>query len=82
VEEKLVTDPTTQEEYVALSVRHGSSLLPMGQLNAEPSIPWKDLAKASAKGSVVEDLHFVPYYFHSNRDGRGHVRTGIRRWIR
>ncbi|KAI1619843.1 hypothetical protein EDD37DRAFT_642403 [Exophiala viscosa] len=80
VEEKLVTDPTTEEEYVALSVHRGSSLLP--KLNAEPSIPWKDLAKASAEGSVVEDLHFVPYYFHSNRGGRGHVRTGIRRWIR
>ena len=82
VQEKLVTDPETQEEYVALSVHRGASVLPPSRLKVDPSMPWKELAKVSVESSVVEELHFVPYYFRSNRGGRGQSLTGIRRWIR
>ncbi|PNS14864.1 ER degradation-enhancing alpha-mannosidase-like protein 1 [Sphaceloma murrayae] len=29
-------------------------------------------------GKIVEGLNFVPYYFRANREGRGHMRVGIR----
>ncbi|TKA27255.1 hypothetical protein B0A54_16150 [Friedmanniomyces endolithicus] len=82
VTERAVKDPSTGEEYVALDVHRGASLLPIKSLKAAPSIPWKTLSKAAADAEVIELLHMVPYYFRSNRGGRGMARTGIRRWIR
>lgn len=82
VSENLVTDPLTEERYIGLCVHNGASLLPQSKLHARPSIPWHSLVKTSAESEVVEDLHFIPYYFRSNRGGKGMSRTGIRRWIR
>ncbi|TKA46583.1 hypothetical protein B0A54_02415 [Friedmanniomyces endolithicus] len=82
VTERAVKDPSTGEEYVALDVHRGASVLPIESLKAAPSIPWKTLAKAAADTEVIEVLHMVPYYFRSNRGGKGMARTGIRRWIR
>ena len=82
VTERAVKDPSTGEEYVALDVHRGASVLPVKSLKAAPSIPWKTLAKAAADTEVIEVLHMVPYYFRSNRGGKGMARTGIRRWIR
>ncbi|KAK5739989.1 hypothetical protein LTR17_004886 [Elasticomyces elasticus] len=82
VNERVVKDLSTEEEYIALDVHRGASLLPIKSLRAEPSIPWKTLTKAVADTELIEELYMVPYYFRSNRGGKGMARTGIRRWIR
>ena len=82
VQEALVTDPATKEEYVALSVHRGASILSTDRLRANPGVGWAELKKMAAEAEVLDELHFVPYYFRSNRGGRGQSRTGIRRWIR
>ena len=28
---------------------------------------------------TVDELHFVPYYYRGNRDGKGHMRVGLRK---
>lgn len=82
ITDKLVTDPVTSEEYVALTVHRGASVLPQDKLKAEPTIAWRDLRRIADTSNMVEELHLVPYYFRSNRGGKGQSRTGIRRWIR
>ena len=31
---------------------------------------------------LIDELHFVPFYFRANRGGRGHSRVGIAKWNR
>ncbi|KAK1042055.1 hypothetical protein LTR33_015600, partial [Friedmanniomyces endolithicus] len=54
VTERAVKDPPTGEEYVALEVYRGASLLPIESLKAVPSVPWKTLSKAAAEAEGRE----------------------------
>ena len=31
---------------------------------------------------LLDEVKFIPYYFRSNRGGRGEMRVGLKRWNR
>lgn len=45
---------------------------------ANPGIYAAESVDVTRKADV-DKLLFVPYYFRANRDGRGHMRVGLRR---
>ena len=48
-------------------------------------LPFSDAASHlinESKLKPLPSLHFVPYYFRANRGGKGHMRVGLRRWVR
>ncbi|KIX96206.1 uncharacterized protein Z520_07984 [Fonsecaea multimorphosa CBS 102226] len=83
VHEELVTDKTTGDTYVALTVAKGASLLRTENIHARPGVEVSALDNvARSEDGVIDELKFVPYFFRANRGGRGQARVGLRRWNR
>jgi hypothetical protein len=75
-------DKTTEESYIALTVRQGASLIELDERTVSPGMSTAALTSHLRGGKLIDGLHFVPYYFRSNRGGRGQSRVGLRRWVR
>ncbi len=83
VQEKIITDDTTRDTYVALTVVKGANRLKVSDIQACPGVEATELDKSvQSEDAVIEELKFVPYYFRANRGGRGHARVGLKRWHR
>jgi uncharacterized protein len=83
VEEKPVTDAITGDKYVALMVKRGAKILQPERIRAEPGVDVGPLdGVVRADDGVVDELHFIPYYFRASRGGRGQARVGLKRWHR
>lgn len=81
VQEKTITDDTTGDTYVALTVAKGASVLKTQDIHAYPDVGAGELQRVEeAADTVIDELKFVPYYFRANRGGRGQARVGLRRW--
>lgn len=82
IREKTVTDDTTGDTFVALTVTDGgASILKSADIHASPEVEAGDLHEIEKSiDSVIDELHFVPYYFRANRGGKGQARVGLRRW--
>lgn len=87
IKETSLKDEGSGETYVGLSVENGASQLDLNQ-SAEaidkdmPFLDAKSLDRMRGEAEIVPELKFVPYYFRANRDGKGHMRVGLKRWIR
>ncbi|KIW19857.1 hypothetical protein PV08_00432 [Exophiala spinifera] len=82
IRERTVTDGTTGDTFVALTVPDGgASILPSAGIHASPGVETGKLREVERSAeAVIDELHFVPYYFRANRGGRGQARVGLRRW--
>ena len=47
-----------------------------------PGLEMNVLKEKTKDTKLLDEVKFVPYYFRSNRGGRGEMRVGLRRWIR
>jgi len=77
ISERKVTEQTTGDYYVGLTVE-GASRLKARQISG---LPWFEESSDNADSgqSETENLHLVPYYFRANRGGRGQMRVGFKR---
>ena len=75
-------DDDTQETYVALTAYDAVSFLDTDKMIAYPGLSEHTLQESRSKKGSVDKLHFVPYYYRANRDGKEHMRVGLRRWRR
>ena len=83
VQEETITDKTSGDTLVALTVARGASVLNTGDIHACPDVEAGELKKIEQSvDTVIDELKFVPYYFRANRGGRGQARVGLRRWHR
>ncbi|ETI28106.1 hypothetical protein G647_00555 [Cladophialophora carrionii CBS 160.54] len=83
VGEKVVSDATTGDQYVALTVAKDASIVRRDLIHAEPGVDVDLLDGAvRAGGSVIDELNFIPYYFRASRGGSGQMRVGLKRWHR
>ena len=81
---KATNDKITGDTYVPLELKNGAYVT-AGVENHHNPLPFSDLASHSVGVGKLEplpSLHFVPYYFRANRGGKGHMRVGLRRWVR
>lgn len=87
VEEHSSEDSETNEKYVALSVKKGSSLLDAEHADRafarEPGVDLNQAVQLVKDGQIIEELRFVPYFFRANRKAStGVSRVGLRPWRR
>ncbi|KAF1845869.1 glycoside hydrolase family 127 protein [Cucurbitaria berberidis CBS 394.84] len=77
--ERNVNDEGNNDNYIALTVEKGASLLDEGAFSA-PSTKVNKWDEAVNHGELVEELHFVPYFLRASRGGRGQARVGLKHW--
>jgi hypothetical protein len=79
-----VNDKATGDTYVPLELKDGAYVTAKVGSHHD-TLPFSD-AKLHLNGEdrlePLPSLHFVPYYFRANRGGKGHMRVGLRRWLR
>ena len=80
--EQEVTDRLTGDKYIALTVEQGASVAEVESSTFSPAGSTRAISSASQRAKIIDRLHFVPYFFRSNRGGRGHSRVGLKRWTR
>lgn len=72
-----MSDKTSGDEFVSLTVTEGVSSVPMTRIG---EMPWMEVGgKGKANGAGPRDLQLIPYYFRANRGGRGQMRVGMKR---
>ncbi|KAK8213548.1 hypothetical protein M8818_002850 [Zalaria obscura] len=77
IEEALETsDSETGEKYMYLRAKGEHSFLDTTALEVRPGLEESAIERRN-KG--VEELKFIPYYFRANRQGKGHMRVGLRK---
>jgi hypothetical protein len=82
IQEQPVTDSQTGDSYVALTIVKGASILKSENIDASPEVEVRDLERKLRNDvNIIKELHLVPYFFRANRQGRGHMRVGLRRSI-
>ncbi|KAL2067833.1 hypothetical protein VTL71DRAFT_15931 [Oculimacula yallundae] len=73
--EKETVDPTTGERYVSLTATDAAYFLQLeGGENTAPAFVSRYKERAD-----IKVLNFVPYALRDNREGRGHMRVGLRK---
>jgi hypothetical protein len=83
VGERVVSDATTGDKYVALTVAKGASIVRTDLIHAEPGVDVDLLdGVVRADDGVIDELNFIPYYFRASRGGSGQMRVGLKRWHR
>ena len=75
IEERTIEDHNTGDTFVGLSVQNGASTV---ELPKTQTAPFVELAESN-RPEAFNGLHFVPYYFRANREGRGQMRVGLRK---
>jgi hypothetical protein len=79
ITERTVQDEPTKENYIALTVKGGAFTIDPSKILAKPFATTTNLDEAIQNFNVIDELHFVPYYFRANRGGRGQMRVGLKR---
>ena len=83
--ERVVSSETvTGDTFIALELHNGAADM------SSAETPWTNLPfcdalavrEAQLKVKPMSVLTFIPYYFRANREGRGHMRVGLRQWNR
>lgn len=78
-DEQEVTESTTGEKYVALTLKNGARRLDVTKITPGPMTDAKELQSNLEASEPISKLAFVPYYFRANRGGKGHMRVGLKR---
>ena len=78
-DEQEITDATTGDRYVALTLNGGARQLDMTKIRPGPMVDAKELQSILEASKPIPKLNFVPYYFRANRGGKGHMRVGLKR---
>lgn len=77
IEERAITSSVSlSEPYIGLTM-HDAACFAMTDGIAAPGLPVDSVVHR--KREDVNELHFIPYALRANRDGKGHMRVGIRR---
>ncbi|QIW96336.1 hypothetical protein AMS68_001854 [Peltaster fructicola] len=77
--EQEVADKASGDIYTGISLQDGAHIAHA----RVPAGPFEEITQQDAalgKAKILPSLHFVPYYFRANRQGRGHMRVGLRRF--
>jgi DUF1680 family protein len=77
--EEAVVDKTTNDHYVAVTLKNGAKKIDGQKLKAYPALEADGFDQIVKGADVVSELNFVPYYFRANRKGKGHMRVGLKR---
>ena len=63
-----------------MSVRKGAVVVRVEDAEmAGPGVPIGLFGEKMKRTQLLEEVKFIPYYFRSNRGGRGEMRVGLRR---
>lgn len=74
----------TGDTFVPLELKEGACVT-TDRRGSQHNLPFSDAASILAAESKLEalpSLRFVPYYFRANRSGKGHMRVGLRQWLK
>ncbi|KAF7185979.1 Non-reducing end beta-L-arabinofuranosidase [Pseudocercospora fuligena] len=77
-EEHQIVDDKTGDEYVGITLQDGARNLPELAAAFAPMLDAEKLKASLEHAPPVSALHFIPYYFRSNRGGKGHMRVGLK----
>lgn len=77
IEERIV-DTAEGEKMVTLVVKTGAFAQSIDVGASSPSFSQLELKGLASERTPVESLTLVPYYYRSNRGGRGQMRVGFR----
>lgn len=83
-EHPMIFEKTTGDTFVPLELKEGAWVMADTQ-SSQHNLPFSDatpLLAAESKLRALPSLHFVPYYFRANRGGKGHMRVGLRKWLK
>nr|POE85116.1 non-reducing end beta-l-arabinofuranosidase [Quercus suber] len=75
LKERHVTNETTGDDYVGMTLESGAHLVTVRDLNSAPFMDKRVLDAALRQTELVPELHFIPYYSRSSRGGRGSFRN-------
>lgn len=73
------TDDSTGETYIMLTASGPFPFLDTEEMNKSQGGARIDKPDAPRIEKSIDRIHFVPYYYRGNRDGKGHMRVGLRR---
>ncbi|KXT05810.1 hypothetical protein AC578_1097 [Pseudocercospora eumusae] len=77
-EERRIADEQTGDEYVGITLQNGARNMPCIASASAPMLDAEQLKASLEHAPPVSALHFIPYYFRSNRGGKGHMRVGLK----
>lgn len=80
----MTVEKTTGDTFVPLELKEGACVMANTQ-NSHHNLPFSNatpLLAAESKLRALSSLRFVPYYFRANRGGKGHMRVGLRQWLK
>lgn len=78
IDERSFQDSHSGDQFVELVVTKGASRIDLQNIQKGPTIDAEDLEAAMYCSESVSELRFIPYYFRANREGRGHMRVGLK----